>query len=108
MNNSSNVDFSSPRLHVVLNANGGFIAATVAEAATVRASEAHASQRERKALTKRAVRTVGVVLVDAARPSAGAPILLTHAEARSLATALNGSRKRNRMAGGRNSRRRRA
>lgn len=105
---TNNVDFSAPRTHVVLNANGGFIAATPYEAASIRASEAHASQRERLALTKRAVRIVGITLTDAARPSVGAPILLTHGEARNLATALNGSRKRNRMAGGRGRQRRRA
>jgi len=95
------------RTDVVLNANGGFIRATVKEAATIRASEAHASKREREARTAYFVRKVGADLVDGGRPSPGAPLLLTREEAQSLASDLNGSRKRNRMAGGRNRRSRR-
>jgi hypothetical protein len=101
------IDFNAKREHLVLRTNGGFTAATVAEAATVRATEAHASARERKAITKRAIRTVGAPLVDAARPSAGAPLLLTEAEAKSLAFRLGRAQTRNRLGAGRGRRQRR-
>ena len=100
-------DFTSTRTHVVLAANGGFVAATLAEAKTVRAAEAHASRRERESLTKAAVRAFGAPVVDVARPTPGQPLLLTVGEAKALAFRLSRSQTRNRIANGNGQRRRR-
>lgn len=104
----SNIDLQSKRQHVVLRTNGGFTAATLAEAKTVQASEAHASVRERKALTSTVLRRLGAPLVDVIRPAPGESILLTKPEALALAYRLSRSQTRNRIANGNGRYRRRA
>ena len=100
------IDLQSKREHVVLRTNGGFTAATLAEASTVRATEARASVRERRSLTGRAVRTLGKPLVDHALMGQET-LLLTKGEALALAHRLSRAQTRNRSGGiGRSPRRR--